>query len=532
MRSEKWGNIFNKEAALLVIILIMACCFRLYYFNGIGMHDDFLYLMLVRKWIDGHNSLDGILNHYAGLRLFVYYPIVFLFQIFGASYRLAFLPTFTLSMLEVVLAYALCSTAFNDKRAGLFAALLMSVFPLDAFVSTTIRGDTEIGFYAMLSVFLFTVSKKYMGGTYRTLLLLSGFAAGIVYNVKKLGLMVMAAYMIISVIHSAYSRRIRWKYMYVLAGFLLFVAAEGAYLKLETGNILQRYDVGLLLQTHIYENPNVVDPTQDPWYVPCLLLDIQNGYCDRVVNSLHWTQKYTRTGGFYLMVFLSMIYLSHKRDRRYYFMMLWVAVILAYFAFGTMSPQKYLPLHKEPRYFTIITGPSMIILAGGLSRFTENRGHGRARWMIVAVIITALVYQSAGIMGDYHRTYTRYNQFNREIYEFVRENEKANVWTEAFIEQDLELKSGYSRRSGVKNFKGDPSKGFIGDLSYYDCRRDNRGAYIILTRESDFNDIRAKYAGGWRDCIIANIFNPNRMRLVRRTYSEDKKTWLSIYNIL
>ncbi len=89
------------ENYLLLFVILFGIILRLYFFNGIRDHDDWVYLFYVRSYING--TTEEMFNSLWGMRLIFIFFSIFLFKIFHPSFLLAFLPTFTLSILEIIL---------------------------------------------------------------------------------------------------------------------------------------------------------------------------------------------------------------------------------------------------------------------------------------------------------------------------------------------------------------------------------------------------------------------------------------------
>lgn len=178
-----------------------------------------------------------------GRRLTITFPRLFLFKIFRPSYTfytLAFLPTFLLSILEIYLIYLIASHLFKNKKIGLISSLLFSFYPLDTFVSTTIRGDTEMGFFATLTILFFILSdiflsNKKISKNGKIFLILTGVSAALSYISKDFGLILMVFFLFAFILESIKNKKITWIYGLILLGFVFIYTLYGIYLWNKTG---------------------------------------------------------------------------------------------------------------------------------------------------------------------------------------------------------------------------------------------------------------------------------------------------------
>ena len=363
----------------------------------------------------------------------------------------------------------------------------MSFYLLNTFVSSTIRGDLEVGFYSSVSIYFFIKSRIFLNKKItnkKTIILffLSGITIGLSFMVKELALIFLIFYFLLFVFDTIKKKEIQWFYSLIIFGFITVLILQSAYLYSKTGNFLQRFEKGFMWYTDAYEHGGYEsDLTISEWYLPCLLFDINTDFCQKITRSGNWNNTYTTFGTFFYFVFISMIYVIIKGDKKSYIFIFWVLIVLFYMEFGSMGIYHYISFHKEPRYLTIISIPSLILISRFLFFILERKT--TTSKIIVFLIIILLLVSSLNILKNYHSEYIKYTHFNREIYEFLKDKTEKNIWAEYFLAQYLELKFNYKHPSIIHNFYGEEGFGYLDDMNFIDCNKDNSNSYIIFTKE-------------------------------------------------
>ncbi len=519
----------KKELICLALILIISITIRLYFFNGMGAHDDVMYIETLRKVYYGESG-ENIFKNLWTARALLYLPAFAIFKILGPGLVQAFAPTFILSILEILVVYAFLRIILDDKTGALIAAFLIGIFPLDVFVSTTFRGDTEVGFYTLLSIFFFGLSQKKELGYGRLLLILSGFSAGIAYNIKELALLIPIGYLGLFIVDSIRTRKIRINYSYIFIGFIIFILFESLFFMTYTGNWHHRYDKIFGARPYIDQEGKGGEKLSFSYsYIPCLLLDIKTDSCERTIHDgrLH---DYTRLGGFYYIVFFAIIYLAVKRDKNISSLIIWLLIVLAYFQFGSMSMKQYTTFLKEPRYFTILSGPAFILAGRAASRFLDSKKGGN-RWRIIYIILAILATQSFNILSYHHDRYSQNNWYHEELYDFIKDKKDAGIYADVNNRFYLDLMFGLKHGSSKMRHVGRPGYGNLDIIYDYYCSEKHSNKYIILTRQG--KNIMPPGLKKARDkkCIFKEVKKPTEWKREKTIRRKDKNKWIEIYHI-
>lgn len=154
--SEKISQ--HKVLILLLAIVLFGAVLRIIWFNP--THD----MNEAQIALNAMNIVNGVYDpntvYYWGGRYTVLLPTAISFILFGFSKITMILYIFIISLLQIILIYFL-AREFFDKKIGIFAAFLLSIFPLDVLNSSILRTDILISFYSSLGIFLYYLGYKH-----------------------------------------------------------------------------------------------------------------------------------------------------------------------------------------------------------------------------------------------------------------------------------------------------------------------------------------------------------------------------------
>lgn len=482
---------YLKPEIWLFLIILLAVFLRLLFFNGLHGHDDWLYLFYSKSLYYGITR--EAFSSLWGMRLTIILPIIFLFKLFQPSFMLAFLPSFLFSLGSVYLAYKIPLHVYKNKKIALLSAFFMSFYALDVFNATTMRGEVEVAFFSGLSVYFFVkaynLRKRRLTEKSIIYMILAGISTYIAYMSKEIGILVLFFYFVLFCYDTISRKKIQFKYLWVLVGILVLFSLECFFYKTQTGNWLQRYERGSMWYTRMYERGEYKhDPSATYMFIPCFLFNIKNEYCLRVTGSYYFTNSYFvkdsyhLSGFFFYPVIFFIALLMLKKDKYSYIFMIWLISILFFIAFGSMSLHYYVPLHKEPRYFSIISLPSMIILARGFDFVLNKTKRRKFLYYFILCLIIFLVLSSVLILSKAHNQYIKRNRHADKVYEFFKDKPSANIYCDTMIGQELDLKFGYKRTDPVHKFPGEDGYGFLIDIAFFECKK-GLGTYIVESGE-------------------------------------------------
>ena len=131
--------------ALSSIVVLLAVGLRVRYFSGLGLGDDYLLrndiLAIVR---DGHVNFDA-----NGYRFAWWLPTALGCRLLGVTEAGLIAPILVFDALGVVLV-CLFARRLWGGAAGVIAALLLAVLPLDVAWSTMLASDVVLSFFSAL----------------------------------------------------------------------------------------------------------------------------------------------------------------------------------------------------------------------------------------------------------------------------------------------------------------------------------------------------------------------------------------------
>ncbi|MCK4492198.1 MAG: glycosyltransferase family 39 protein, partial [Candidatus Altiarchaeales archaeon] len=301
------------------------------------------------------------------LRILWVYPIALLFYLFGVNDFSAALYPLICDLGSIVLIFYI-GRLLLDWRVGLLSAFLLSFFPLHVVYSGQTTPDTVLAFFSALGVYLFIKAENININKHRYYLL-SGIVWGLGYLVKETNLILGLFFMAYIIFKTAKDRRINKGYALVFMGFLLIFTVEGFYNYLQTGDFLLRLHSSCRVNEHFDNNPQQDVIASLRAFFPPLegSFKIILSVLPPSINTfLEFNQPpFAEFGYFYYFIVIASVYMLVKHIKSSYVFLLWIAVLFLYLQLGPMSLnlEHYVLITKLNRYFSIITIPSLLILA-------------------------------------------------------------------------------------------------------------------------------------------------------------------------
>jgi 4-amino-4-deoxy-L-arabinose transferase-like glycosyltransferase len=200
----------------LAAVLALALVLRLMTYNGLFGSDDGTYL---GRAIDVASGTWASANYNGALRYGFNIPAGLFVWLFGPSAFAANLWPLLCSLIEVGTVYAVAASVL-DRRAGLFAAVLLATTPLHIAVATRIHADPVVSMFVTLSFALL-----WFGWLRRDpwLLFASGLAMGGIFWAKELVAVLWLAF-----VPLLWMFRGRWRdTLPVIGGLLLTLLMHG-----------------------------------------------------------------------------------------------------------------------------------------------------------------------------------------------------------------------------------------------------------------------------------------------------------------
>jgi hypothetical protein len=482
------GAINKNELWVPALLVLLAAAVRLLLFSGVYGHDDWAYLFYIRSYTNGQTH--EILHSLWGLRFLIWFPVAVLFKVFGVSFSAAFAPGFILGLTAVPLTYFI----LRHLRMGIGVATLGCLFlilsPIDWQVSTTIRGDIEMSFYsgalllALLGLRQAVGRNKYYWG------LLAGVIWGFSVLSKEWGYVMAWGIFFVAAVDFIKTRRFPWEYTGVAAGFALILFMDAALLKYLTGDWLARVHTSIGFFQNLAGGGVNLDTSTSYRYLVDLFLGLRTVLTSPEDHALHtlnsWFGTFNETPlqvnhypyfGPYMwmpLVSLPIVLFSRGPGRA---IGCYILGIVLWIQFGSMSWQQYLPYHKEPRYFTIISVPAAVLVALACSRIFRA-GVARHYKIVAAGVLGAMSIVMVQVATTNHLTYTSDRDYMPRLVSWLEENPTVRLWSRASIQNELDLRFGYRFSDPVHRHSGQSGYGSIMDAAF--GNKAQEGDYVLL----------------------------------------------------
>lgn len=446
----------NKTSLLLLLILVFALALRLIFFTGVSSSDSLYYSEFADKIIKN----QPFIGNHLSLRLGIIYPAAMMYSLFGVNDYSSGIMALVFSLASIILIYKFGRLLFSEK-AGLLSAFLMSFFPLDVILSTTLMGDITSTFFLALSVYLFlksekTDNKKNSGW----LCLISGVSLGAAYLIREISVLIALFF----VVYVIYKKKIKSNYFLVPLGFLLVSVIEVVYFYNATGNPFFRFSTVNSEWATIILNA----PLYSRGAFPYSLL-----YFPYIIFTHHFL------GLFYPFILVSVFYFIVYKKKDTYSMLFWFVPLLVYICIGSTSPTRYVLFPADPRMLSLITFPGILLLAQFLSQ--QDRIIKKALAPSISVL---LLLTSIGLVAvsDYRHTL----DIEKNIYSSLKALPSKQVYTDESTVRVMNYLSSYRNTDNFKEFN---HYDFLNSKNNYalDLSR-VKDAYIVVNRESaDYN---------------------------------------------
>ena len=339
-----------------MLILALAALVRVLSFRGYTTYDAAEYTRLAHMMISGEFK-TGMLWFFRvfPVRVGLFAPVALAFRVGGVNEVMLTAYPFLLSMLSVLLAYFAARTMFGTS-AGLIAACLMAVLPIDARHASQLLPDLPAAFWMNAGVLLvFAGSRQEALPRKLALGALAGLALFASWLCKETVLFLLpfiGAYLIWLVIKD---RRNVTLLVATAAATGLLVGFEGWIYHRYTGDFLYRY------HTLIGNAGAGADRT-----MPILTVsNVGRSFAHRASAVLHEVLLTPFFAFIPVAALAACAYAAFLRSRRFLFAGLWFCWLLLLFGFGSTSLRGYFPLdlvvtrHQYPLLF-----PAVLLVSG------------------------------------------------------------------------------------------------------------------------------------------------------------------------
>jgi len=352
--------------AAVLAILFVAAALRLRLFAGYAGFDDAEYARIAYRIAVG----TFVAGDYGGpvvfpLRVGLTVPTALGFGVFGFGEWSMVLYPFILSLLSLGLAYV-CAGHFFGQRAGLIAAALMSVIPLEVGSATKLLPDMPAAFYAAMGVTIVAVGSRAGAekGAQRIFWygVLAGAAFGLSWLCKESVTFLAPFCLTYFAICFRQDRRMALLlWAGVAAGSLGILFGEMIAYYQATGNFLYRFHA-IERNYRLIENGFFTQGSDFGWREG-------ESYARALAKRLliEGPALLLLQYEFLFVPLVGLIAAFHgwySKDRAFLVPSLWLVTLLLMFNFSSTSLTSYMPLPLFHRYFYMIIFPAVVLTAG------------------------------------------------------------------------------------------------------------------------------------------------------------------------
>lgn len=351
------------HTAILVAILAAAILLRVYEFRGFGASDDAAYAELAGRVARG----EPLVGAYDGppafpLRIGIIHPTAMLFGAFGVHEWTMVGFNFVVSLLGVLLAYA-CARHFFGREAGIAAAAVWALLPLDAFHASILVPDPPSALFLGAAILL-TIWLLARGSSDRLHLLGGGIVVGLLLGYSWL-CKEAVAYAVPFYVFLIVRERTRLRDVW---GLWAGIAAGSAAVLFGEALVYHGVTGDWLFHLHETERNYLENPAAFAVQRP----GTGDGYLGAVVRRVVFTGPWSmllnpRLGYLPLLGLLAAAYALFRRDRRYLVPIVWLVSLALMFNFASSSTREYVPLLLFDRYLYPLLLPATVLVAGLLA---------------------------------------------------------------------------------------------------------------------------------------------------------------------
>ncbi|MEO5332333.1 MAG: SUMF1/EgtB/PvdO family nonheme iron enzyme [Magnetococcus sp. YQC-5] len=404
---REWPKgLIDRPWLALLFILLFAFGIRWYFMIGFAdgdPQDDEIYLGLVRQILQNgvidhlhqkHALSDPMLNpiFLFPSRIFFNYVVAFMARVLGLNdFGLsAFAMLCSLGGIVVV---QRLGTLLFDRSTGLLAAVLLALLPLDILFAGRIATDVPVAFFMTVAIWL--ALKAILGQGLRWMIL-AGISIGLAYLIKEVSLITIV--LILTCVLFMGGRK-RWILSgLLLLGFALIWSLDGAYYYYQVGDftfhskILSRgyetkysYELAPNLEVRHFGFMDLV------YLKGTLFMQIMT-----MLSLFRHIPELTYFGFINYITLAALIVVAWSRSWQGWILLGWFVLTYLFLEFGPLELQwsssapflTYHIIEKTPRYFTLISSVSVLVLAAAVLHTTPIRWKP---WAVTALILAVTI---------------------------------------------------------------------------------------------------------------------------------------------
>lgn len=469
-----------KRSAILLLIILVAISLRLYCFRGYVGLDDAEYARFAHQMAQGSFTIGA----YDGpavfpLRVGNIFPTSLLFHFFGTNEWTMVLYPFTLSIMCILIAY-ICSARLFNHRAGLIAASLWAILPIEMSNATQLLPDLPAAFYASVGVvcILFLIDSR---TKHKSLILCGGILAGLLFGLSwlcKETVVYLVPFclilLIITIKHNWKRNALLW--VGVAAGSLGVLLIEMIVYYNLTGDWLFRFHE---MERNYLQWADGFFTEGSRWGWP-----VGGSYAFALFKRLFiiGPEFIFFNLKFLFLPLLGIVACFHAfywKEKNQLFVSLWLITLLFMFNFSSSSLSSYMPIALFDRYLYPICFPAILLssvlidkLCSSYVKIERSEPLIRERffWAIVIAVFTVVIggYQTFRNIRDVGGNKLWASEVEI-VSSYVKPEEQ--IYTDFISKRGLEFFWRYPDKMKIINFEGIKSSDDI-----------NAGSFVLINR--------------------------------------------------
>ena len=467
---------WRDDARFLLPCLAVALLLRLWFFNGVSLHDDVNYWM--QSIATGlHGAWPPLATHWH-TRIGFVLPCAVLLKIFGLHVWVPYVFTVAGGLAEVALTFYL-ARQFVPVATARLAAWLCAFYPLDILYSSYLFTDLWAGVITAVSLFYWY--RALTSDRARDYALASLFF-GLAWLCRETIVLCAPIYLVLW-LHAGRWRRPQL--LWALPPGLAILAGEAALYHFTIGNWHYRLDSITASKGQLMGD---LEGAGNLW----------TGPLKELVTSHEL--------GLYMLGGLVVCVGRFGRVPRV--LGLWLLTGFIWMSWGTTMPTAWVPLLPDPRYLSIVTIPCMVVLA------IFFRGIRSPVWR-AALVGALIVIGLLGVAADYGDTkLTAHRKFVASVYNQPETALEPFVYFGARAAQDF--RPAEARYACATDLGRVSMIDLVGNLPAVRTMTSGEARYLALSEDLQPEKWRKKLAEGWRK--VEEI--PGESRWTRRHLSQ------------
>jgi 4-amino-4-deoxy-L-arabinose transferase-like glycosyltransferase len=370
---------------LLFVLLVVAVCLRLIFFNGALGSDDLVYL---NRSVQIAEGIWSSANYNGALRYGFNIPAGFFMHWFGINMLAANVWPLLCSISEVAVVY-IFSHVLWGRQVALYAALMLTFMPLHIASATRIHADPVVSFFLTLSFITFYFAEQQRS---RWLYFFAGICMGLVFWVKELAVVALIAFLLYPLV----MRKLEFRWLYIIVGGLVMLLAHFILMFVIAGDPFHALKVVVgQLRSNYISGANLAEDSA--WYYfKYLFFDIKH------IGLVGWLAAFS-------VLALALGQRGSRQNSNY--LMFWLLAILGVLSFTPVSFSPLKLVMKQSNYLTLFLAP-LALVAGHLISILPPK---------TKVIVVILTLTGGVILGGLEQqAYRIFTSNSKAVVQFSR----------------------------------------------------------------------------------------------------------------